>query len=342
METPARRCGRLSPSTRNERHVTRLARRTSDHWAAFTATTGRPPRTTPKARRSDRYRAINTGNPDTFELRVFASSLDPCQVKAIFAFAAASVEYTRGLTAHTIVAHDGWDLGSVPDLARRPARVLAAAGRAGGTVMCLLTFLPAAVMPDLTALTNGAWINEDGHGFAIVTTDGLLVHRGMDAHEVIDAFANARGQHPSGPALFHSRLATHGDTTVDNCHPFPVGGDDRTVIAHNGILPRPSDHPKRIGVRTRGSPPSRSCLRSGRYGSAVTGFGCNGGWAPTTRWSSSPSTVASGNRPTSSTNPKASGTAASGTPTTTTCHPATTGCACGHISAESRTTSPAG
>ena len=84
---------------RNEHHVTRLARphvRASGRRSP--TTTGKPSRTTPRARRSDRYRAINTGNTDTFELRVFASSLDPRQVQAALAFAAASVEYTRELT----------------------------------------------------------------------------------------------------------------------------------------------------------------------------------------------------------------------------------------------------
>jgi glutamine amidotransferase len=103
--------------------------------------------------------------------------------------------------------------------------------------MCLLTFLPADVMPDTTALLNGAYLNDDGHGFAIVTDDHLIVHHGMDAEVIVDAFAAARHAHPHGPALFHSRFGTHGKRTVDNCHPFPVGGDERTVVAHNGVLP---------------------------------------------------------------------------------------------------------
>lgn len=103
--------------------------------------------------------------------------------------------------------------------------------------MCLLTFLPAGVRPDLQALANGAVLNDDGHGFAIVTTTGLLVRRGMNADRLIDEFAAARTRHPDGDALFHSRLATAGRIDVANCHPYAVGGDQRTVLAHNGILP---------------------------------------------------------------------------------------------------------
>lgn len=103
--------------------------------------------------------------------------------------------------------------------------------------MCLLTFLPPGVMPDPVALLNGAMTNHDGHGFAIVEGNNLVVRRGMNATELVDAFVHLRHRHPTGPALFHSRFSTHGDTGLDNCHPFPIGGDPRTVLAHNGILP---------------------------------------------------------------------------------------------------------
>lgn len=34
----------------------------------------------------------------------------------------------------------------------------------------------------------------------------------------------------------HFRLATHGDITTENCHPFTFGGNSRALM-HNGILP---------------------------------------------------------------------------------------------------------
>jgi glutamine amidotransferase len=104
--------------------------------------------------------------------------------------------------------------------------------------MCLLTFLPAGVRPDEDALARGTFVNNDGHGFAIVAGNRLIVHRGMHADEVIAEFARQRGRHPSGPALFHSRFATHGTVSKHNTHPFTVGGDKHTVLAHNGILPK--------------------------------------------------------------------------------------------------------
>jgi hypothetical protein len=106
--------------------------------------------------------------------------------------------------------------------------------------MCLLTYFPPTVQPDLDGLLNGSLINDDGHGYAIVVPrkDRIVVGRGMDASAVISEFAILRELYPDGPALFHSRFGTHGAESVANCHPFAVGGDHRTVIAHNGILPR--------------------------------------------------------------------------------------------------------
>jgi len=102
--------------------------------------------------------------------------------------------------------------------------------------MCMLTFLEPGASPDVDALHNGAERNPDGHGFAIVSGNTLLVERGMNPDQMITMFAAMREQHPYGPALFHSRYGTHGTLDVANCHPFRLGPDGRTVLAHNGIL----------------------------------------------------------------------------------------------------------
>ncbi|MFE9327641.1 class II glutamine amidotransferase [Nocardia sp. NPDC052278] len=104
--------------------------------------------------------------------------------------------------------------------------------------MCILTFVKPGIAPNLDALRGGAAANPHGHGYAIITADTITVGRSMDADAAITEFAAIRKQYPEGPALFHSRLATHGVLSLDNCHPFVVGGDARTVLAHNGILPK--------------------------------------------------------------------------------------------------------
>jgi glutamine amidotransferase len=110
--------------------------------------------------------------------------------------------------------------------------------------MCLLTFLPAGVQPNLDHLHVGAVHNPHGHGYAIVTGHRLLTGRGLDPDAVIDRFARHRAAHPHGPAVFHSRWCTHGRVDLANCHPLRIGRDRRTVLAHNGILPA-EVHPRR-------------------------------------------------------------------------------------------------
>lgn len=104
--------------------------------------------------------------------------------------------------------------------------------------MCLLTYLPEGVLPDTHALRTGTLHHPDGHGFAIVTDGALLTQHGLDADHMVGCFHTLRQRHPDGPALFHSRWATHGAHDLGNCHPFPVGGDAGTVLAHNGVLPK--------------------------------------------------------------------------------------------------------
>ncbi|WP_231855927.1 hypothetical protein [Nocardia cyriacigeorgica] len=96
---------------RNEDAVVRLARRRSDSWAMFCPNARSRALADAKGRSTitRRYQAINTLPEHTFELRVFASSLRPRQVLAALAFAAASVEYTRGLTAAEIARRRGWE-----------------------------------------------------------------------------------------------------------------------------------------------------------------------------------------------------------------------------------------
>jgi len=109
--------------------------------------------------------------------------------------------------------------------------------------MCMLTYLPAGVQPDRIGLENGAEVNRMGHGFAIVclcnpAKPKIIVRKSMSSITLIDDFIAARKHCDKGPALFHSRITTAGLTNEENCHPFFIGGDPRTVLAHNGILPR--------------------------------------------------------------------------------------------------------
>lgn len=93
---------------RNRHHVTRIARRESQQWAAFADKDRRAVKDYAKGAHGERrYAAINTLNAHTFELRVFASSLHIGEVQAALALAAASIEYTRTLSVAQVAA-GGW------------------------------------------------------------------------------------------------------------------------------------------------------------------------------------------------------------------------------------------
>ena len=102
--------------------------------------------------------------------------------------------------------------------------------------MCLLTFIPDYVSPDLERFAVAAKNNPDGFGFSILEKGKFLTGHGMNFSEVANKFIDLRNTH-QGPAIFHFRWATHGSETVENCHPFYLGQDPTSMVGHNGILP---------------------------------------------------------------------------------------------------------
>ena len=102
--------------------------------------------------------------------------------------------------------------------------------------MCLLTFMPEYTTASIDDLTTSAENNPDGFGFAIHDGRRIIHDSGLNFDAILDKFITLRQTH-NGPALFHTRITTHGGTTNENCHPFQVGKDELTVVAHNGMLP---------------------------------------------------------------------------------------------------------
>lgn len=129
--------------------------------------------------------------------------------------------------------------------------------------MCLLSVYSPGALVNVEHLENGATCNPHGYGYAIIVGDRIETAHGMEPWAVIDAFDRARTLHPESWALFHSRYTTDGSTTVDNCHPFVVGGDARTVLAHNGILPV---HPRAGDLRSDTRILAEDLIPSGRFG----------------------------------------------------------------------------
>lgn len=110
--------------------------------------------------------------------------------------------------------------------------------------MCVFCVVPPNVTPTKTMLEDSALNNPDGFGFAIAIPSEQRIHveKTMNADTSISRFLEMRAKYPQGYAIWHARIATHGSVTVDNCHPFYVAYDNRTVLFHNGVLP--IDEPK--------------------------------------------------------------------------------------------------
>ena len=97
---------------RNQEAVTVIARRQSDSWAPWSPDDRERGKDYAKGERSaGRYAAVNVTNWDTFELRIFASTLRKSELSAAMDLAAASIEYTRDLTVPEIIA-GAWEWDS--------------------------------------------------------------------------------------------------------------------------------------------------------------------------------------------------------------------------------------
>lgn len=108
--------------------------------------------------------------------------------------------------------------------------------------MCLLAYFGSGAMPDLAKLETAGVNNPDGFGWAVHLGDEIATYRTMSLDESLATFSAARRANPHGVALWHARIGTSGTRDVSNVHPFPVAGDSRLILAHNGVLPlRPTD-----------------------------------------------------------------------------------------------------
>jgi|SRR5688572_936425 len=96
---------------RNGANISRMARRDPSQWGTFRSTVER------KAAKwhakggyggEARYVAINCIPRNTYEVRIFASTLNRTRLLGSLGLVDASVEYTRQLTTQQILQHDGW------------------------------------------------------------------------------------------------------------------------------------------------------------------------------------------------------------------------------------------
>ena len=103
--------------------------------------------------------------------------------------------------------------------------------------MCMITVVPAGISIPVQGIMNGGVVNDDGHGWAVASKDGVVTGKSMELDIAVRDFIDARDlAGESSVGMFHSRWGTHGIMGEFNVHPFDV--TDHSVVAHNGILPR--------------------------------------------------------------------------------------------------------
>jgi predicted glutamine amidotransferase len=93
-------------------------------------------------------------------------------------------------------------------------------------------------IPDYKYISNANNNNPDGFGFAIHTGDRIITSRGMNPQKTVDKFYDTLDKAGKDfVAMYHARITTHGDSIIENAHPFKVGGRSDIILGHNGMLP---------------------------------------------------------------------------------------------------------
>jgi hypothetical protein len=98
---------------RNQSDIQKVARRVNSSYARFGQLSTRDKRAiatkaiAPGSHYFQRYSAVNVNNAATYEVRIFATSVHADVIKAAVGFVAASVEYTRELSARAVMKSGG-------------------------------------------------------------------------------------------------------------------------------------------------------------------------------------------------------------------------------------------
>lgn len=114
--------------------------------------------------------------------------------------------------------------------------------------MCVIVYQKSGSYLD-KARAQRLWkANSHGGGYAYINDDDeIIVDKSMLFGEFWRSFETARSANPGTDFLVHMRIKTHGPTDLANVHPFPV--NEKTWMAHNGILGQMPDDPLRSDTR---------------------------------------------------------------------------------------------
>lgn len=116
--------------------------------------------------------------------------------------------------------------------------------------MCVICAKPAGVdMPSEGDIMNMWLTNRDGAGFMYPENGKVHIEKGFMKYDEFVARLDEFGKThdlKATPLVMHFRITTHGGTSAENCHPFPITDSigmlkklnctTKVGIAHNGII----------------------------------------------------------------------------------------------------------
>lgn len=122
--------------------------------------------------------------------------------------------------------------------------------------MCIIAIKNIGIEMPSTDTIETMWTNNpDGAGFMYAKDGKVHIEKGfMKLSEFLDRLDRLKGcfDTTATPFVLHLRITTHGGTSAENCHPFPISDNVAVLqkpvcntdigVAHNGIihiLPRP-------------------------------------------------------------------------------------------------------
>ena len=100
--------------------------------------------------------------------------------------------------------------------------------------MCLAIAKPASVMIPEDHLRTGWVHNSHGAGYSFVKDGKVVICKGfMKLKEFMEAYLADAQANTDSPFIVHFRIASMGDNSDANTHPFPIEGG---ALIHNGTL----------------------------------------------------------------------------------------------------------
>ena len=114
--------------------------------------------------------------------------------------------------------------------------------------MCIICLKVAGMeMPSAQYISNMFGRNDDGAGFAVADGDCVRIRKGFMTLDEFNDAIREEGDLTNKSVIMHFRITTHGGTSKECCHPFPLSDDLDELraleirapfaVAHNGVIP---------------------------------------------------------------------------------------------------------